>query len=324
MPRDQVGVVKVGTIRKWLEHKRRWDARFKQAKARVHKQRLRDMAVGYEVFGEGEVPPPSALAGQRKLGAKHFEKKKARGLGLSLWALWGSKHDQMTVQREQHAAKTPGMTTASPGQGQGARAFSDLEKQTRAVRDEDGVPTTSETSESRAWEGLVGEEEAAAESAGAVKPSHDNLDLRPAGPVADGDKGAEKGAADRETKGFLSPDNAHETGVTGKRVMIGGLATPFSLRKEPETASMITLGTPMDQSSVRVSTADSSSFAAPPSVHIVDHQEKTDLPEREKGTNRDYDAVTPGTPTPLLSPTSPGAKSDLESFITAEEEPISR
>ncbi|KAK3303494.1 Alpha/Beta hydrolase protein [Chaetomium strumarium] len=323
MPRDQVGVVKVGTVRKWLQHKRRWDARFKQAKARVHKQRLRDMAVGYEVFGEGEVPPPSALAGQRKLGAKHFEKKKARGLGLSLWALWGSKHDQMTVQREQHAAKTPCMTTASPGQGQGARAFSDLEKQTRAVREEDSVPTTSETSESRAWKGLAGEEEAA-ERAEAVKPSDENLDLRPAGPVADGSKEAADEAADGETKGFLSRNNAHETGVTGKRVMIGGLATPFSLRKEPETASMITLATPMDQSSVRVSTADSSSFVAPPSVHISDHQGKADLAEPEKGPSRDHGAVTPGTPTPLLSPTSPGAKSDLESFITAEEEPISR
>ncbi|KAK4234881.1 hypothetical protein C8A03DRAFT_37309 [Achaetomium macrosporum] len=319
MPRDQVGVVKVGTIRKWLEHKRRWDARFKQARARVHKQRLRDMAVGYEVFGEGEVPPPSALAGQRKLGAKHFEKKKAaRGLGLSLWALWGSKHDQMTVQREQHAAKTPGITTVSPGQGQGARAFSDLEKQTRAVREGDGVPTTGEASKSRAWKGLVGEEEAA-ESVGAVKPADESLDLRPAGPVADGSKGVEQ-AADWDTTGFLSPHDAHETGVTGKRVMIGGLATPFSLRKEPETASMITLATPMDQSSVRISTADSSSFVAPPTVHVSDDQGKAESGERDKVRSADHDAITPGTPTPFLPPTSPGAKSDLESFITAQED----
>ncbi|KAL2162019.1 hypothetical protein VTH06DRAFT_7804 [Thermothelomyces fergusii] len=141
MERDLVGVVKVDTARKWLEQRRRWDARFQHAKARVHRQRLRDVERGgYEAFGEGE--------------------------------------------------------------GQGARSFADLERQQQEKKDEDAAA------------GEDGGLAAAAAAAAAAAPS------APAGP--------------------LSPDDAalHRTGVTGKRVMIGGLATPFSLRKEPETASM--------------------------------------------------------------------------------------
>jgi hypothetical protein len=77
MPRALVGVVKVGTVRKWHAHKTRWDARFAQTKARVHRQRLRDItaAGGYAVYGEGgEVPPPSALVGRCTGGMEGEEK----------------------------------------------------------------------------------------------------------------------------------------------------------------------------------------------------------------------------------------------------------
>lgn len=314
MSPDLVGVVKVGTVRKWLEHKRRWDVRFKQTKARIHKKRLRDMAVGYEVFGEGEVPPPTALAGRRKLGVKESEKKKAHSMGLSLWALWGSKHDQMTVKREQLAEKTPEVAAAPQSQGQGARAFSDLQRQEELTRRKSAAPSSVSQTSGRAWRTLVKDEHQTEK--GAVGG---DVDLRPAGPVDDAGIGGEQ-TSQPKTAGLLSPDDAHETGITGKRVMIGGLATPFSLRKEPETASMITLGTPMDQSSIRHSTADASSFAAPPSTEVSEATKEATAPEHSN--SNDQDGASLGMASPFLtpiSPTSPSERPGLERFVTAEE-----
>lgn len=311
MPRDQVGVVKVSTVRKWLEHKRRWDTRFKHAKARVHKKRLRDMAIGYEVFGEGEVPPPSALAGRRKLGAKEFERrKKARSLGLSLWALWGSKHDEMTVQREHQAEKLPGLAAASASQGQGARAFIDLERQEKAAREGRMAPATGETSRSRAWKILA----RGKEHGGAGAPSEEEgADLRAAGPVGNvSNEEQQQQAPSSKPTGSLSPGGVPETGVTGKRVMIGGLATPFSLRREPETASMITLATPMDQRS----TPDSGSFVAAPSVEVLEDQGRVRSGEGEPA---DADGASREMALPPSSPTTPGEGPGLEGFVTAAE-----
>jgi hypothetical protein len=44
-----------------------------------------------------------------------------------------------------------------------------------------------------------------------------------------------------ESQGLLTPDYVAETGVAGKRPMIDGIALPFSLGKEADTASMVTL-----------------------------------------------------------------------------------
>lgn len=61
MDRELVGVVKQGPVKKWLEQKQQWDQRFASSKKRVHKQFVKDLTVGYEGFGDGELPPPSAL-----------------------------------------------------------------------------------------------------------------------------------------------------------------------------------------------------------------------------------------------------------------------
>jgi hypothetical protein len=53
------------------------------------------MEKGFEGF-EGEIPPPTALAGRRVKGMK-AEKAKKRSWGMSMWAGWGSKHDSATV-----------------------------------------------------------------------------------------------------------------------------------------------------------------------------------------------------------------------------------
>ena len=213
IPREQVGALKAGPVRKWLDHKKRWDTRFRQSQARVHKQRMHDMSIGYEVFGDGEVPPPTALAGRRTLGGEEFMiKKKAKSLGLALWSLWGSRHDQMTVRREREADGDPRVKNATSVEGEGARTYSDIQGQERV-------------SPSGKFAKLV-----------KLRPSRRRL-VRDEKQVAE-----EREEPVAQDANLLSPGHApEEKGVTGKRVFIEGLATPFSLRKEAETASMITL-----------------------------------------------------------------------------------
>ncbi|KAK4654857.1 hypothetical protein QC762_406870 [Podospora pseudocomata] len=287
MSRDLVGVVKVGTVRKWYEHKKRWDVKFAKTKARVHKQRIKDMKVGYEVFGEGEVPPPTALAGRRKIddgGAVERKKKgKGRSYGLSLWGSWGSKHDERTrgnmALAEGGLGKSVGREykAGNKAEGEGAREWEDIrlqgveqEKENRKVG---GSPVRSKI---KSWKKLVRDEkedEKLPEVKGGEEKKKE-ADLKPAGPMVpeeerggddDNDaKGTEADAQDTDegNSGLLSPED-NSTGVTGKRLFLGGVAMPFSMRKEAETASMITLApaSPMEQSSVRLSTADSVSLA---------------------------------------------------------------
>ena len=96
MPPSDIGVIKPGPVRKWMAAKKVWDKKFAKELLRVQKQRAKEMAQGYEVFGNDEVPPPSALAGRRGLNMPK-EKKKGLSWGMSLWSLWGSAHDEKTV-----------------------------------------------------------------------------------------------------------------------------------------------------------------------------------------------------------------------------------
>lgn len=378
MSRDLVGVVKVGTVRKWSQHKKKWDSRFKKVKARVHKKRLHDIQIGYEVFGEGEVPPPSALAGRRKIGGRELDKKrKAKSYGLSLWSLWGSKHDEMTTQREEKAeGGQPQTAMASAEHGQGARTWSDLKNQEGSNGASDR-PTISlpKGKKVRAWRKLVRDEkqvqvDEVAPLGQVAGGDQDGVDTRPAGPMVPAPETThtgeeeEKGEEEEEGEkpplktGFLSPeDNQADIGVTGKRVFIGGLATPFSLRKEPETASMITLGSPtVDRDSFRLSTADSTSasFVAPaaavsagpatPAIEVTErdaHHRERDVQGIEgffTGIKKeDYDdekddvlteidgEMTPrlvtASATPLLTPTPGASRPELDRFVTADEFP---
>ena len=96
MPKDDVGVIKPGTVRKWLGAKQKWDTRYEREKRHVQKQRVKEMMKGFWGFGNDEVPPPSALAGRRSKDMPK-EKRIKRSLGMSLWSLWGSSHDKETV-----------------------------------------------------------------------------------------------------------------------------------------------------------------------------------------------------------------------------------
>lgn len=212
MDRELVGVPKQGPVEKWLAQKRQWDQRFASTKRKVHKRFVRDLAAGYEGFGDGELPPPSALAGRRKKKGATKAKKRTKSMGLALWSLWGSKHDKMTMNREMVADKADRAVETRPatgGDGSGARPFSEIEGQ-------DAVAPTSPTSPRRRKVTYQGQNEVKDEEA------EDSNDAA---------------AVDKDAPQLLTPG----VGGSGKRAYVGGIAVPFSLKKEAETASMMTL-----------------------------------------------------------------------------------
>lgn len=217
MPAELVGVPKEGPVTKWLQAKQQWDSRYASERAKVHKRRLRDAAVGFESFGPDEHPPPSALAARRRVGVENLaDKEKKRSYGLSLWSLWGSKHDESTVVREMVVDDVPAAQSGIAvgrerrQQVKANMAMARSHSKRRIVRDEQQVELEMEqdrqdgntlVADYLAWNGESGT--CPAES--------------PAGP----------GAA--------------PTGATGKRAFVGGIAMPFALHKDAETASMKTL-----------------------------------------------------------------------------------
>lgn len=96
MSANEVGVIKPGPVSNWLSAKKQWDQKYAREKRRVQKQRAKEMAQGFQGFGNDEVPPPSALAGRRGLSMPK-EGKKKKSWGMSIWSLWGSSHDENTV-----------------------------------------------------------------------------------------------------------------------------------------------------------------------------------------------------------------------------------
>ena len=105
MPASDIGVIKPGPVRKWLDAKSEWDRKYAREKRKVQKQRIREMAEGgSEGFGHGEQAPPSALAGRKKK-YEMGEEKKRRSYGLMMWSMFGSKHDEHAIQREKSAVQ---------------------------------------------------------------------------------------------------------------------------------------------------------------------------------------------------------------------------
>ena len=96
MSANEIGIIKPGPVMKWLDAKQVWDKKYAHEKRRVQKQRVKEMARGFQDFADDDTPPPSALAGRRGLTMPK-EKKRHRSMGMSLWSLWGSKHDEKTV-----------------------------------------------------------------------------------------------------------------------------------------------------------------------------------------------------------------------------------
>ncbi|KAL7784971.1 Alpha/Beta hydrolase protein [Trichoderma ceciliae] len=214
MKPEEIGLIKQGPVKKWLETKHSWDNRYASAKAKLHKKIIKEMIAGYEDFGADERPPPSALAGRIPVGTELQAGKRRKSFGLAIWSLWGSKHDEMTVEREQKAKYEPEMQAVTPNQANGAEAekpgHSRRPSRQRIVRDEN----------------QTGSEEMDEET-----PVAQLIAMR-----------REQEAAHEE---LLSPDYTPETGVAGKRPFLDGIALPFSIRNDAETASMITLNSTM-------------------------------------------------------------------------------
>lgn len=293
MANELVGVIKQGPVRKWMEQKQQWDVRFSSSKKKVHKRFIKDLIVGYEGFGAGEFPPPSALAGRRKIGAAAFEeKKKTKSIGLALWSLWGSKHDEMTVVREQEANKEPEVRTATGAEGEGARAFKDIQRQ-------DTAPPPNATSRSRSRRRTVVDEH--------QTEADENTSVAELLKLKEGaktDESASKSKAD-----FLSPDYKPDIGVTGKRPYVDGIAVPFSLGKEADTASMLTLTSNTEQVSRVVSPMPRSpDNPASPLDGVIDF-------EKQDGSEVSTPAASNGAAV-MAEPKRPG----METFVTAAED----
>lgn len=105
IPAEKVGAMNPELIRGWLDAKHEWDQKFAKEKLRVQGRRIKEMAHGFQDFGD-EVPSPSSLAARRAAPGvmpKHTVKK---NYGMMLWSGWGSKHDEHTLEREKKAGKS--------------------------------------------------------------------------------------------------------------------------------------------------------------------------------------------------------------------------
>jgi len=237
---EEVGVIKSGQVKKWLTAKNLWDSKYATTKAKVHKKITDDMVAGYHTF-PGEKPPPTALAGRRRIGEKSQHKKRVKSLGLAVWSLWGSKHDEATVARERerkasHAEPPKETTTVSPNDGEGARPFSDIEPQAPSTapleptrspfHNDSATPGSRERSLSRSR--MVYDENQTGEPPIEEHTPMDSL------------MGHRK-ASEKTAQNLAVP----AVGATGKRPFIDGIALPFSINKEAETASMVTLDSAM-------------------------------------------------------------------------------
>lgn len=273
--RDDIGVIKKGPVQKWLKAKKEWDTKFASSKRRVQKQRAKEMAEGYQAFANGEVPPPSALAGRRRNGDQDREEKKSRSWGMSLWSLWGSKHDEQTIVREEKADKEPETTTASATQGTNSRPLHDTETaQGKEMANQKTAAYSRSRSrrrtvvDQRQTEGLVDENTPAAELL-AMKNATEvnaprNEHLSPAfiskNPGANATESFTEQNTGKESNidngSHKTPDPAdksaddlsviptiivagNETDLNKHRPKSNGIAFPFTLKRRPDSSASV-------------------------------------------------------------------------------------
>ncbi|PHH61366.1 hypothetical protein CDD81_444 [Ophiocordyceps australis] len=298
---QDVGVIKEGPVKKWMAAKKQWDAKYSTAKAKVHKKIIKDMVIGYQEFGPGERPPPSALASRRVVTADLKERKRSRSLGLSLWSLWGSKHDEMTVVREEKADRNVETQAVTGDEGRGARPYSELEaQQPEAAATSAGDVTSRSRSRRRVvvdedqtgnGQHAAGLEQEKQQQPDNEEPVNENT---PVAVLMDKRRHQES-----SHPGLLSPNYVPETGVAGKRPFLGGIALPFSLGKEADTASMLTLNSALNPA------VNGSQPATPAAASVV---EATGRPEDDDANRAEQ-----------MLPGSANQRPALDTFVTAQE-----
>ena len=134
MESDLVGVVKEGPTRQWLAAKAVWDSKYASTRRKIQRRRVEYARTGKaRGFGDGELPPPSALAGRQqdeRSSSRAMRIKKSWGLGM--WSSWGWKHDERTLEKDgllekQEAKAQPQQKLSTDGDQQmdGATVLSD-------------------------------------------------------------------------------------------------------------------------------------------------------------------------------------------------------
>ena len=248
-PQD-VGIIQVAPVRSWLETRTKWDARYAKEKRKVHERMAREMAEGYLAFGNGETPPPSALAGRRRSPAAKagWGKRKRKSVGLALWSLWGSAHDKA---REMAHIRGGEDATESGGQALRSRSGRPRGMSYRGVTDEN---QTGEATSSSGTSDALRKEASALSGATALDKETSVVSERRGTVVEDLLK--ERKEKEEENKKLLGPDHA-VTGVAGRRPTVEGVAMPFSLGGGTAGSSMVTLNSE-DVASPRASRAGDS------------------------------------------------------------------
>lgn len=105
IPPEKIGAVNPELIKVWLNAKHEWDQRFAKEKLRVQGRRIKEMAHGFQDFGD-EVPAPSSLAARRAAPGVIPKIQTKKNYGMMMWSGWGSKHDEHTIEREKKADKS--------------------------------------------------------------------------------------------------------------------------------------------------------------------------------------------------------------------------
>lgn len=263
IPPSDIGVIKPGPVRKWMTAKREWDTKFASQKRKVQKQRAKEIAKGYEQFGEGEVPPPSALAGRRLKGSEMREQKNKKSMGMSLWSVWGSKHDEKTKVLEDKLDKVPETTVVSANDGKGARN----------VGDNRTVPGTEKNLDVKQDEG---KSRSRSRRRTVVDQGQTGSKIFLDQPMANEDTPAaeflktQNGDSGTKQDDPLLPEFVKEKGTATevpeikvheeydlKRPKADGIAFPFTVKGHQATASMTTL---------------TSEFGVPPSKDVLSHE----------------------------------------------------
>ena len=253
--RESVGQIKEGPVRRWLTTRQQWSRKFERVERDVRKKReeLRTVATtdGKDSresgpVAAGERPPPTAIVGWewRVREAKRIGKDRGkRSWGMSLWSLWGSSHDEATMEREER--KERGGTSSSRGRpetkakdgkaGESAQARPVLEDIGRnrshhsAVRDLGQVAAEDEAADDKKDGG--GSAEKLVQHGELDTSGHEEQPMTPTVNIEETENGA-----DPNSLTFLSPYSS--------RPAIGGVAMPFKLASPPPAgvnASMVTL-----------------------------------------------------------------------------------
>lgn len=322
---NTIGMIKPGPVRKWIAKKADWDVKYGKDKRAIQKQRIKDMAEGYDTFGVGEVPPPTALAGRRKKDMPGQKARKGKSWGLAMWSGWGSKHDEDTLDREQKINRAPTQAVVVPEAG-ATPAKGDLD-QAAARGNSPSMETrpTFDRSMSPRYRTITDLGQAGPRS----RPTTSSSIVPPPVPAKDSPKGKE---AIRDDEIHLAPYGMH-TKVPGSentflsnnsaRPHNGEVAYPFKLKNEAATASTVTLDSaahvrPMGRTDDEF-VAESSRPATGKGVGALDGQEAGVIVDEPgvgvyetvtglKGKGRAVDGSNDG---PVRPP--------LESFVTAKE-----